>query len=84
MTYIKSTDPKELAKWRKNAEKSAKAFKAGKATYPNGVCVAGFFFDDAVIKLPVKKSDVETMTYAELVEHIYQGVITMAQTGGSA
>ncbi len=82
MSSIKDTSPKELAKWKGESTRAAAHLKKVKIT--SNPVVIGFIFNDAVVKVTIPKPTIESMSAADLQKHIYELVITSAQTGGSA
>lgn len=82
MTRITQPNPREMVKWRQNANKAAHALKQ----FPPATkeLLLGFVFDDAVVKVPVMGAEITERSEKELADLLYDRVLTIAQTGGSA
>lgn len=82
MTHILKPDPGEMKKWRRQADRIAAHLKAQKLDREE--IKAGIAFDDSVITVTLTAKQIRESTTQQLADHIYQTVLTTAQTGGSA
>lgn len=83
MTNILQGGAVENAKWRAQADKIAVELKR-QPPKRSGMLKIGIVFDDALAKVEIDASLIGTLSNKQLADHVYNLVLTHAQTGGTA